>query len=451
VVPLALTGANTTVGAVAAAALAGGPLVAMVAAVGAAALTVATTSNNRRKTGTRSGGRIPSQSRATSAGTNAGRGAGTPRTSSPGSRAGARHRSAGRHATGTTAGAARPETSRRAGRMGQVKALRAAQHAAAPSRAERRAQITQARRGAADARRAEKAAQRTARAAGKGRAGRTVAAARGRAAGARDAAVGKTRAARDAQARNTVAQHRSAVRKAPARRKARRALWRSAARLQGRRLLAALLAAPLGVLGMLTTPLGRKLGWAWLMYPGRRLYRRMVASGKDAKAERDAQIRADQEAEEAAADAAAEQDGTDVIGGEVERPEQVVPAPASTATEEVSYVSGFNFEEFAAEMENAARSYEPESAMEILAMVESLPNALTSVANTMRILAERADSEFPLEKPVADGFNDIFTALQTAVSTAEELGPVFRDAHEQDIARHEDPRNGPDAEKGWNV
>ncbi|MEU9291969.1 hypothetical protein AB0D57_47175 [Streptomyces sp. NPDC048275] len=65
--------------------------------------------------------------------------------------------------------------------------------------------------------------------------------------------------------------------------------------------------------------------------------------------------------------------------------------------------------------------------------------------------AERADSEFPLEKEVADGFNDIFGALNSAVAVAEDMGPLFRQAHEHDIARHEDPRNGPEAEKGWNV
>lgn len=116
-----------------------------------------------------------------------------------------------------------------------------------------------------------------------------------------------------------------------------------------------------------------------------------------------------------------------------------------------SSTSGFRFEELAAEMEQAAQAYEPENAMEILAMVEGLPEALGSIANIMRILAERSDSEFPLEKEVADGFADIYGALNSATAVAEDLGPVFRQAHEADIARHEDPRNGPDAEKGWNV
>ncbi|WP_277347400.1 hypothetical protein [Streptomyces sp. JB150] len=39
----------------------------------------------------------------------------------------------------------------------------------------------------------------------------------------------------------------------------------------------------------------------------------------------------------------------------------------------------------------------------------------------------------------------------SAVAVAEDMGPLFRQAHAQDIARHEDPRNGHEAEKGWNV
>ncbi|MEU1194567.1 hypothetical protein ABZ421_45150, partial [Streptomyces sp. NPDC005859] len=141
----------------------------------------------------------------------------------------------------------------------------------------------------------------------------------------------------------------------------------------------------------------------------------------------------------------------DGLGEQVERPAADIPTPSTSAVSEGEHVSGFRFEEVASEMEQAANQYDPENAMEILAMVESLPAALTSVANVMKILAERSDSEFPLEKEVADGFNDIFGALMSAVAVAEDMGPLFRQAHEQDIARHEDPRNGPEAEKGWNV
>ena len=117
----------------------------------------------------------------------------------------------------------------------------------------------------------------------------------------------------------------------------------------------------------------------------------------------------------------------------------------------MSINTGFKFEDHAMDMCAAANTYQPDGCMEILAMVEGLPTALTFVADVMKILAERSDSEFPLEKEVADSFNDIFGALMSAVAVAEDMGPLFRQVHEQDIARHEDPRNGSEAEKGWNV
>ncbi|MFJ3934062.1 hypothetical protein [Streptomyces sp. NPDC090029] len=300
----------------------------------------------------------------------------------------------------------------------------------------------------ADARRAAKHQARTGSLAGKGPVGRAVARGTNLAGKARTAAAGRLRKAADTRAAGTVAQQRAEVRKAPARKAARRALRRSAARFQGRRLLAALLAGALGLVGFITSPIGRKLGLPWLIHPGRRLYTRLMRTAADERKERDTHIRDRLADEEAAADAEAAGDGTEQIGDTAERPEGPVPAP-STSNDKGESVSGFRFEEYAAEMEAAANSYEPESAMEILAMVEGLPAALTSVASVMQILAERADSEFPLEKEVADGFNDIFGALMSAV--AEDMGPLFRTAHEQDIARHEDPRNGSEAEKGWNV
>ncbi|MGW7134368.1 hypothetical protein ACWGIA_39350 [Streptomyces bobili] len=467
IVPLALSGANSTVGAVAAASLAGGPIAAAVAMTGMVVLgTVAATrsrkpnpSREARRTAARTAGRAAARSTGLSSGAkSAGRGSGS-RSSGSGGRSG---KVPGQHrrSTAATTGPKSPSRngnslSRRAasaGRAGQVKALRAAQKTAG-SRGGQRAQTTNARRAVADARRNAKAAAGTTRSGKRpGPAGRRTGGAVRKARAARDAAVTKQRNKRDAKTGATVAAQRAQVRKAPARRAARKALRRSAARFQGRRLLAALLALPVGLLGMLTTPIGRKFGIPWLMYPGRRLYRAIVRTAAEQRAARDEATRKTLREREAAADAEAEQDGTNGLGEQVERPAADIPTPSTTsAVSEGESVSGFRFEEVASEMEQAANQYDPENAMEILAMVEGLPAALTSVANVMRILAERSDSEFPLEKEVAAGFNDIFGALMSAVAVAEDMGPLFRQAHEQDIARHEDPRNGTEAEKGWNV
>ncbi|MFF9406130.1 hypothetical protein ACF1B0_11435 [Streptomyces anandii] len=482
VVPLALSGANTTVGMVAAASLAGGPIAAMVAATGAVVLgTVAATRSrtpNARRDARRTVARTASRDAARSAGLRrSGTGAGGSRSGggrSSGSRAArsgggrsssvpGQHRRTGpvaRHAstaTGTKSpGKAGQALSKRtaggvskaAGRAGQIRALRGSQKAAAGSRAERRAQTTAARRAVADARRHAKAAAGNGRLGKRGSvAGRLLGSAVRKARAARDAAIAKQRSKRDAKAGGTVAAQRAAVRKAPARKAARKALRRSAARFHGRRLLA----LPIGLLGLITTPIGRKLRIPWLIHPGRRLYRRLAGVAAEQRAERDAEIRQEQAEQEAAADAEAAKDGSDGIAETVERPAAKVPTSTNDPVSEGESVSGFRFEEVAAEMEQAANSYDPDDAMEILAMVEGLPAALTSVANVMKILAERSDSEFPLEKEVADGFNDIFGALMSAVAVAEDMGPLFRQAHAQDIARHEDPRNGTEAEKGWNV
>ncbi|MFF0597124.1 hypothetical protein [Streptomyces antibioticus] len=484
VAPLALSGANATVSTIAGAGLVGGPVAAVVAATGmvvfgtlasyrsrnprpkqaarrAAARTAARQHAARhrsgglntvgRKTGSGAGctaggsGKIPGQRRR-------GPGAGLGRGAAGQGRSGAAKHSApvslnkpaglksgGRGAAGVLS------------KVGQVKALRKAQKQAGASRAQKREQTSAARRAVADARRNTPKPHKAQSRSG-GLAGRMLGGAGRRARAVKQAAIAKQRARRDAATARKVADGRSSVRKAPARQAARKALRRSAARFHGRRALAALLALPIGLLGFLASPLGRKLGLPWLVHPGRRLYRRLTGAARAQRAERDTAIREEQTATEDAAEQEAAKDVTDGLGDQVERPAGPIPNNTDgTSTSEGEHVSGFQFEEHAAEMEQAAQAYDPENAMEILAMVEGLPAALTSVANVMKTLAERADSEFPLEKEVADGFNDIFGALMSAVAVAEDMGPLFRQAHEQDIARHEDPRNGPEAEKGWNV
>ncbi|MFD8714576.1 hypothetical protein ACFV07_29555 [Streptomyces anulatus] len=474
VVPLAVTGTNTGTSLVAAAALVGGgPAALAVAATGAAVLgTVAVArkyrdkkkprkTTNRTATGLGSTGRgtgsrrVPGQARngnaSTGKSTGRGRGSAGSALSSGGasrpknSTTPTRKTPTKRGSTGAGAGGGKP-----GGRVGQVKALRDRARASSPSRAARRSETAGARRSVADARRNAKNTARTGSMKGKGALGRAVGKAAGRISAAKGAAVERSRKARDRKAAGTVASRRDAVRKAPARKAARKALRRSAMRFQGRRLLAAVLAGALGLVGLVSTPLGRRLGWAWLMYPGRRLYARLMRTAEEQRRLRDEIAIAALHEDEAAADAEAAEDGTE-ISDTVERPQGPTPAAPTTTVIEGVIVSGFRFEEHAAEMESAAQQYDPEGAMEILAMIEGLPNALYSIANVMQILGERSDAEFPLEKDVAESFRDCFGAVMAAVAVAEEMGPIFRQVHEQDIARHEDPRNGVEAEKGWNV
>ncbi|MFD3538875.1 hypothetical protein ACFWUQ_05160 [Streptomyces sp. NPDC058662] len=502
VVPLSLTGTNTAASLFATAALAGGPVAAAIAMTGAAVLGTAAAHHRNKRSGSKKtpAKTSPTATKNTSGGARhgiSGRIPSQPRTSPRTPVAGGSRKTAGGHTNHRASGPSgsarsggsvgkhskpgKPSVRQRAvhaagglagGRAGQVQALRQQARAQTPTRAAARSAAVQARRQVADTRRAAKAAERAAGATGpksRGPAARTLARGMTKAAAARDKTLSTARSARDWAAGRAVAGDRASVQtaahrarvaqlKAPAQKAARKALLRSAARFQARRALSAALGGALGLLGMVTTPLGRKLGWAWLQHPGRRLYRFLLGRARAEREDRDAGIRngledAERAAEEQA-DAEHEQDiNGDQLGERAERPDAMTPAPPTGEGAQLmdSTTSGFRFEELAAEMEQAAQAYEPENAMEILAMVEGLPEALGSIANIMRILAERSDSEFPLEKEVADGFADIYGALNSATAVAEDLGPVFRQALEADIARHEDPRNGPDAEKGWNV
>ncbi|MFF3062890.1 hypothetical protein, partial [Streptomyces sp. NPDC057909] len=333
VVPLAVTGTNATTSLLAAAALIGGPAALAVAATGALVLgTAAATRKHRdnKKPGKTTGrtsrsaagagsvgrttrhggvGRVPTQARSGNAGTRktTGRGRGKPGRSTVGSWPGtgkaggliSRPRNIRKTPTAhATAGA--PGKSR--GRAGQVKSLRETARQMAPSRAARRAETAGSRRAVADTCRGAKAAARSASLARKGPVGRSVSKAAGRVGAAKGAAIDRNRKARDQRTAGKVAAQRDDVRKAPARKKARKALWRSAARFQGRRLFAALLAGALALVGMFTTPLGRKLSWAWLQYPGRRLYARMTRTAEEQRTDRDDAIGAALEHDEAAAD-----------------------------------------------------------------------------------------------------------------------------------------------------
>ncbi|MFF8455822.1 hypothetical protein ACF06T_14985 [Streptomyces albidoflavus] len=479
VVPLALTGTNTTVTVASSAALAGaGPVVALAAAATGAAVLGAATLVGRRKSqprknsgvgrngrgaagfhrsaglgrgGARSGG-FMGGSRSGRSSYGAARGAGggrTPLKSPSPSRTSLTKGAAASSRTGTPPG----RSGSSVGRIQQVRALRQPGSTGAgggSTRSQQRAQTAQARRQAADTRRAQAATRRSTTAAGRGRIGRGVSAAVGRAARLRDRALENTRARRDRLAKERLGRERRKVRTARIRRSARWALLRSALRFQHRRLWAALAAGALGVVGLVTTPLGRRLGWAWLQHPGRRLYRRLMGRARAAREARDAEIREAAGIAEAALHEAAERDGSE-IADRVERPEPLVAGPAPAGTGDTVSTSGWKFEEAAAEMEAAAQAYQPDDCMEILAMVQGLPQALTSISNVMKILAERSDSEFPLEKEVADQFADLHGSLMGTVAVADDMENVFRQAHASDIARFEDPRNGYEAEKGWNI
>ncbi|HSA50129.1 MAG TPA: hypothetical protein VLH10_08465, partial [Yinghuangia sp.] len=117
-------------------------------------------------------------------------------------------------------------------------------------------------------------------------------------------------------------------------------------------------------------------------------------------------------------------------------------------TSDMSGTGGFDFAGAADDMASQAAQYEPQGAMQVLRLMETMPDALTSIANVFKHLAEKADSELPLNPAIAGALGDIHDSLMNAVAGSEELAPLFRAVHEADVARHEDPRNG---EEKWDT
>ncbi|MGW6263477.1 hypothetical protein ACWF9O_42565, partial [Streptomyces sp. NPDC055085] len=192
IVPLALSGANGTVGAVAAASLAGGPIAAAVAATGMVVLGTVAAARSRKPNDRRDARRQAARTAGRNTARRTGhRSSGTSGHSSGGSRSGGSHSGGSRGGSSSGRSGKVPGQHRRgnagstaqhgntsgktltktgsglskhaapkhgagagaAGRLGQVKALRAAQKDAAGSRGGQRKQETDARRAVADARR----------------------------------------------------------------------------------------------------------------------------------------------------------------------------------------------------------------------------------------------------------------------------------------------------------
>lgn len=331
-----------------------------------------------------------------------------------------------------------------AGRLSAVRDLRKNAKNTAPTRAALRKQDTANRNRLADAKRAFKDAKHDARIGRlnkKGGAARTLAKALDRAHKARRATGDAARDRKKEKVASRLDRIRGMRRRAAAHLRMRRRLAGSGLRYWGRRLLNAGIAAPFGLLGCLTTPLGRKLGWSWLMKPGSKVLARLNQRALNARAFRDHNIRGDHKADT--------QRINDEIAGTVPR----APRHHNTydAGVTVSEALKFLFDESASEMEVAAQAYEPGGNMHVLQTIEGMPAAVQSFANTFAIIAEKSDESWAMEPEVGEALNDVFQILSKAVEAAEQVKVVFETVHEADISRIREPRRSVEAEKGWDV
>lgn len=225
--------------------------------------------------------------------------------------------------------------------------------------------------------------------------------------------------------------------------------------------LAAAIAAPVGALSALLSPLARRpLRW------GRKLYRYLANRARAAREARDGAIE-QQHQDEAALAAAPENtelsetttpttrrgavDEADLLALVAAIAAGTVPGTTAGSPEGAGDMEFFDFRQHAEDMYNAAVNGEaegPGAMMRVLKAFANMPETLELIAKTFEVVAQRCDDELPLHFNVTEELESVRTLIRQASKAAESIEPVFRARHKVEIARHEDPRTGEDK---WDV
>ena len=109
---------------------------------------------------------------------------------------------------------------------------------------------------------------------------------------------------------------------------------------------------------------------------------------------------------------------------------------------------GFPLATAAAEVNTAAASYEPGDMWTVAADIKQLPEVFASVALRLRTYTARLEGGYALAQPVVQELQALYVGLTQLAQHAQEVEPLFRSVHAEDLRRGENPRVG---ESGWNV
>jgi hypothetical protein len=261
----------------------------------------------------------------------------------------------------------------------------------------------------------------------------------------------KTRTALDKATENRAARIRQARRKA----KARATLAKTRAGARTRFAVKAagygLLSAPLGLLGCLTTPLGKRLGWRWLQYPGRRLYQHLTTNARYNLGARLADAHNTYAHATDPTSLETTPQAQQPLADTVARAPRTGHTPDLTGDADMSEDIKLHFLETSEETVSAARAYEPGGMLHVRQVIKAMPVALENWAQAFAVLAEKSDAEFPLGDEIGEGLDDIHQAMRQLIARAEDLADTFDKTHEADIDRLLNPRKSRDAEKLWDT
>ncbi|MFE2129831.1 hypothetical protein [Streptomyces amritsarensis] len=133
------------------------------------------------------------------------------------------------------------------------------------------------------------------------------------------------------------------------------------------------------------------------------------------------------------------------------RPVVLAGADRSGGTVSESGTAFTRLSDAAEVMLQAASTFDPEYMAEFQDLIDDLPEAMSTVQETLRVLAELSQEKLPVDPLVVEEIGEGYRAMSKVVSALDEVGTVYRRVHAEDIERIENPRNGIDGERRWNV
>ncbi|WP_085928646.1 hypothetical protein [Streptomyces platensis] len=102
----------------------------------------------------------------------------------------------------------------------------------------------------------------------------------------------------------------------------------------------------------------------------------------------------------------------------------------------------------AEEVANAYAAYDPPAMAAVAAEYKGLPDAIRFVNDAVMALAENSATIYPMDPAMAEGVSQVSQVLEATAAYADDIEPTFRQVHEHDVMRLENPRVN---EHWWNV
>ncbi|MFF2749507.1 hypothetical protein ACFVVA_28695 [Kitasatospora sp. NPDC058048] len=126
-------------------------------------------------------------------------------------------------------------------------------------------------------------------------------------------------------------------------------------------------------------------------------------------------------------------------------------ATVTTPSNGATTAGPFSLTAAADDLLTLASTFDPETMLDFLRLCDELPLGFSTLQEVLRVLAEKGAEELPLDPRVVEEISQGYQAMRRVVDALDEVAPTFRQVHEAELARYDNPRNGLDAERKWNV